>query len=119
MIDDLLFELFGSIRKVDDYSGFETDYSVYQNDDFIINVEKNKNNEYLISVDLSVVFNKVSQSPINFIYNGKLSKRKKQRIFQAVNHLLRNRQIAGGFFGRMDGFDDLDYTNMIKFYEKH
>jgi len=112
----LLFELLGDgkmVERLDDYWDYEHDtFHV----DFV-----DYHGIFLVSIDLHSCFNKVSQCPIHFVFdeNQKFSKRKIKRIHQAINFLLRNKNRAGEFFGKMEGFDDLDRTCITNVYNTH
>ncbi len=91
----------------------EGEYSVFRTNDFRIDVEDG-GDEFLVSVDLKSCFNKVSQSPIHFILP--LSKRKEKRVKEALNFLLARKKEAGTFWGRLEGFDDVDESNRSEFW---
>jgi hypothetical protein len=114
MIKDLLFELFGEGELRPLYDGSYT----YEIDDFRVDVLE-KDGFWLVSVDLKETFNKISQSPIHFIYSEyeKFSNRKKKRIRQALNFLLQSRKNAGSYFGKMPGYDDLGEWVRGDFYK--
>jgi hypothetical protein len=115
MLKETLFELFGELDTVHELD--ESGYGHYTTDDFSICVDE-RHGFYLVSVDLREVFNKTSQCPIHFEISSykELPKRKKNRIREATRFLLANRKIAGKFFGRMDGFDDLSSSSRDQFY---
>jgi hypothetical protein len=117
MLKETLFELFGELDTVRELD--ESGYAHYSTDDFIICIDEH-HGFHIVSVDLKDVFNKTSQSPIHFQFSQykPLSKRKKNRIREATRYLLANRKIAGGFFGCMDGFDDLSSSNRLAFYNR-
>lgn len=104
MVKDLLFELFGE----GELEPFYDNHFLYTNDIFRIEVLMN-NDSNLVSVDFKSCFNKVSQCPIHFIHQEykKFSRRKKNRIRQALRYLQSNKKIAGTYFGKLDYFDDL------------
>ena len=112
----LLFELLGEGKLIDRLD----DYWYYEHDTFHVDIVE-YHGSFLVSIDLHSCFNKTSQCPIHFVFDEyqKFSKRKIKRIHQALNFLLRNKNRAGGFFGRMEGFDDLDYTCLFNFYNTH
>jgi hypothetical protein len=114
-VEETLFELFGEFNTIHELD--EHGYACYSTDDFIICIDEH-HGFHIVSVDLKKVFNKTSQSPIHFQLSEykPLSKRKKNRIREATRYLLTNRKIAGGFFGCMDGFDDLSSSNRLAFY---
>jgi hypothetical protein len=115
MIEDLLFELLGNgkLKLIHD----DPNFYQYECEDFQVDLEE-KDGLWIVSIDLKSSFNKTSQSPIHFVYDdyGKFSKRKKKRIQQAINYLVANEKDAGGFFGRLPGFDDLDVYARDDFY---
>jgi hypothetical protein len=117
MLKETLFELFGEFDTVSDLD--ELGYGHFSTDDFTILVH-GQHGFHLVSVDLNDCFNKESQCPIHFEVSDykPLSKRKKDRIREATNFLIRNREDAGGFFGRMDGFDDLSSDIRRAFYQR-
>jgi len=116
MLKETLFELFGELNTVHELD--ECGYARYSTDDFIICVDE-YHGFHIVSVDLKEVFNKTSQSPIHFEFSEykPLSKRKKDRIREAMRFLIKNRKDAGGFFGCMDGFDDLSSDIRRAFYQ--
>lgn len=116
MLKETLFELFGEFDTIHELD--ECGYARYSTDDFIICVDE-RHGFFLVSVDLKEVFNKTSQSPINFEISEykSISKRKKDRIREAMRFLIKNRKDAGGFFGCMDGFDDLSSDIRRAFYQ--
>ena len=115
-LNKVLFELFGDIeeKKLD----FLNDqYRVFTNDSFRIDVYQ-RNGIILVSADLKNCFDKSSRSPINFYFSKDkpLSRRKKRRIHEGINFLIRNCKIAGEFFGEMPKFDDLGGAARREFY---
>jgi len=113
-----LFELFGDYLLVPcEFNTEPTYYYTYNTDELRVDIADNYG-YYLVSVDLKSCFNKVSQSPIHFTFSeyGKLSKRKKNRINQAVRFLMANEKDAGTFLGEMKAFDDLGWLTRKEYY---
>lgn len=116
MLKETLFELFGDFDTIHDED--QCGYSSFATDDFTIRVCR-YSCFYLVSVDLIETFNKESQCPIHFELSDykPLSKRKKDRIREAMRFLIKNRKDAGSFLGCMDGFDDLSSDIRRAFYQ--
>ena len=114
VISDTLFLFFGSDLEKSD-SGDNWEY--HRNKDFFVAVQKGCSNA-LISIDLKSCYNKESQMPIHFSVElgNPISNRKMKRICQAITFLMTHRKDAGGFFGSLPGFDDLDSEQRQKFY---
>ena len=91
MLKETLFELFGDFDTVNDID--ELGYGRFSTDDFTILVYEQRG-FYLVSVDLIETFNKESQCPIHFEISEykSLSKRKKDRIREAIRFLIKNRK---------------------------
>jgi hypothetical protein len=113
---DILFQLFGEGELID--GGY--DYWHYTCDDFRVAIIE-KDGNWLVSADLKETFNKVSQSPIHFMYfeDKKFSQRKMKRVHEAINFLRRNKKDAGKFWGHMDGFDDLSSDVLRDYYNNY
>ncbi len=119
-LQDILFLFFGTIKREtifeDDYG--DITYSFYSNNDFKIHVAEHSE-KAAIGVDLISCYDKPSKMPVHFVVDLRkdLSSRKKKRIFEALNFLLKNEKDAGGFFGEMPGFDDLGSHKMFEIYQ--
>lgn len=113
-----LFELFGDHQVISSlYNTDPTYYHSYHTENLHIDIEDNFG-YYLISVDLQSCFNKRSQSHIHFILSEYeiLSERKKNRIREAVNFLLKSKKDVGKFMGQLPGFDDLGWQTRKEYY---
>lgn len=104
--DFITFALVNPTKK-DSYRDDDYIQSQFIDENFIVFTNESlQTGETLISVDLRESFNKVKQCPIHFTIPA--SNRKTKRIREALKFLKKNEKIAGQFFGRMPGFDDLD-----------
>ena len=113
-----LFELFGE-AELKEWDSWENHYT-YHTDDFHVEIEDD-NGLYLVMVDLHGCFNKSSQCPLCFRLDEykPLSRRKKNRIHQAINFLLMNKKDAGTFWSHLPGFDDLGQDVRYAYYNKN
>lgn len=110
------FIAFALVNPTKKDSWREDDYieSEFIDEDLIVFINESlQTGETLISVDLRESFNKVKQCPIHFTIP--VSNRKTKRIREALKFLKKNEKIAGQFFGRMPGFDDLDSEKFYNF----
>lgn len=113
-----LFELFGDHSLVSSkYNTEPSHYYSYNTEKLHISIADNFG-YYLVSVDFIFCFNKTSQSPIHFTFSEykSLSKRKKNRIREAVNFLLKNEKDAETFMGGLLGFEDLGWLTRKEYY---
>lgn len=98
----------------------EYDYTtVYLSKDFVIVYTTSPLDCVLISVSLHNSFNKQGDCPLQILItpDEKISRRKEKRIFNAINHMLRNKDSIPSW-GDLDGFDDLGRDNYVAFYNQ-
>ena len=109
----LVFKFFGECEKEEILEHLFK----YHNEHFEILASQNEMGSVLISVTLRGHFDKKSCCPLQILIdpNQKISRRKEKRIFNAINHMLRNKDSIPSW-GDLDGFDDLGRSNLMAFY---
>lgn len=99
-MDEFISSFFGKPYKIappDEYG-----YGLYLTEKFRVDTFT-KGGKVFASVDLRSCFNKVSQSPIHFVFP--MNKRQEKRLVKAVD-FLKNAKNPGTFWGEMLGFEE-------------
>jgi hypothetical protein len=112
-MNDIVFKFFGECEIDRDYDTT----IVYSNKEFVIICSKNQQNYTLLSVGMQGYFDKQKDCPLQILIGPeeKISRRKKKRIFNAINYMLRNKDDLTSW-GDLEGFDDLGRDNFLAFY---
>lgn len=106
-IKKYLFELFGDIQETSHSQLGCGSWTEFCSDKFLIEAVKYGNqSSILIRAGLKSSGMCQKNWPVNFWLNNNLSRRKKHRIQQCLNFMLRNKKM-GDCFGSIPGFDDL------------
>jgi rubrerythrin len=109
-LQTVLFEILGDLKSKHLFD------NIYEFEHEHFRVFARRYNElWLISVDLKSAFDKIQRSPIHFIIedNRNFSKRKKDRIHQAINALIKSKKRNDIEFFSREAFDDLSYYSII------
>lgn len=101
-IKNQLFSIFGEMKEICSYN----DYVKFDSEKFVVRaIRYSEKYPWVISANVFGFCQK--DDVIHFNLSKPLSRRKKQRIHDALNFLLRNKKRWGSYYDEIPGFDDL------------
>lgn len=115
---EILHEFFTHFGKTEIVHSHE-EFMHYRCGDFSVHTDRTPLG-VMFHIDLKHLYDKTSKCPIHFVAEvaDPLSRRRKRRIEAGLSFLLANKKEAGGYFGSMPGFDDLDMEPCHEFYRR-